>query len=89
VGGFDNDRLMEVMKWRNEVIEEGKEARSVLGAKHDLVAIMSLFFRNQSICKSSSFRSVRCAPLSLNYLEVEGEIMTVRLCKYYVNQQPE
>jgi hypothetical protein len=31
--GFDNDRLMEVMKWRNEVIEEGREARTISGAR--------------------------------------------------------
>jgi hypothetical protein len=28
---FDDDRLMEVMKWRNEVVEDGKEAWTIPG----------------------------------------------------------
>jgi len=29
--GFDNDQSMEVMKWRDEVVEDGKEARIISG----------------------------------------------------------
>jgi len=29
--GFDNDQSMEVMKWHDEVVEDGKEARTISG----------------------------------------------------------
>jgi hypothetical protein len=31
VNGFDNDQVMEVMKWRNGLIEDGMDARTISG----------------------------------------------------------